>query len=299
MENTFYPITGLKAAYIAENVVDLVSGYSAGTPEYFAPSENAEWTEEQPSTQVFYDNKMQDMFFGTAQSSIVLRISGISAEKDASIRGKQYISASGRVAGTANPEPPLCALGLLINKGHNDFVYLWFPKGRFSGGNIVATTKTNDVTINTIEYTFTALETDKQYSINGENTGITWFKGDTTDNAFSATGWFSEVQTPDTTSAPSALSLISVPADNATSVAVDANVVVTFNNKISTCNVVLVKSDFTTIANAQSYDAAGKVLTINPSSNLSSASSYAVVLSNIKDIYGQTLADQVINFTTA
>ena len=48
-----------------------------------------------------------------------------------------------------------------------------------------------------------------------------------------------------------------------------------------------------------SLDATGKVLTINPNTDLEAETKYAIVINKITDIYGQTLADNIIDFTTA
>lgn len=102
--------------------------------------------------------------------------------------------------------------------------------------------------------------------------------------------------------APAALALSSiVPADDATAIPVASNIVLTFNNKILKESIVLSKNDGTivdlTVAGVKSWDAAGKVLTINPASNLTSGV-YLVTIVGVQDIYGQVLATSVKNFTT-
>ena len=98
---------------------------------------------------------------------------------------------------------------------------------------------------------------------------------------------------------PSALALSSiVPADGATGIAIDANVVLTFNNEIRTEAVVITKNDGTIVAGAKTWDATGKILTFNPTSNLDNSADYIVTVGGMSDIYGQTLAAVVKNFTT-
>lgn len=99
--------------------------------------------------------------------------------------------------------------------------------------------------------------------------------------------------------APEALTVACVPADAATAVAVGANIVLTFNNKIAREAVVVTKADGTIITGTKTFNADGKVLTFNPDANLSSASSYLVTIGGVVDIYNQLLAASVINFTTA
>ncbi len=97
-----------------------------------------------------------------------------------------------------------------------------------------------------------------------------------------------------------ALSVTSVPANNATGVAVDANIVITFNNPIDHGDAPFIKtSDSSIIAAAKTFNGAKTILTINPTADLSASTQYAVLLSGMTDAYGQTLADTVIKFTTA
>lgn len=100
--------------------------------------------------------------------------------------------------------------------------------------------------------------------------------------------------------APSALALSSVvPADAATNVAVTANVVLTFNNKIQTEEIVIMSAAGVMVAGSRAWDETGKILTFDPTSNLSGATTYLVAIAGVEDIYGQTLANTVKKFTTA
>ena len=303
----YYPITGLKDAYIALGVVDTASAYSAGTPFETPPAENATWTITQASTPFFGFDAKQDDLPGSEISSAVIRLNGISEEMDAKIRGKARIASSGRIAGSGDTTPPLCALGLQIDKAPGEYVYVWFLKGRFSGGNIVAQTSADSKTINMREYTFTAVETTKKFTftdaISGESktTGLTWFKGETADDSFSATDWFTQVQTPDTTSAPSALALSTiVPDDEATEVLATADVVLTFNNKIASHSVVLIDDDSVAVVPAAiTFDTTGKIMTINPTDNMTAGHVHTVAVFAVTDVYGQTLANTIATFTVA
>lgn len=100
--------------------------------------------------------------------------------------------------------------------------------------------------------------------------------------------------------APSALALSSsVPADAATGFGLSANIVLTFNNKIQEEAIVLTTQAGVVVPFTKSWDAAGKVLTIDPTANLIAATSYNVVIAGVSDIYNQTLAPVVRKFTTA
>ena len=101
------------------------------------------------------------------------------------------------------------------------------------------------------------------------------------------------------TAAPTALTVTSDPSDEETGVLVGDNIVLTFNNKVAAENVLVTSSTGALIPVVKTFDIAGKVMTINPTSNLSASTMYLVNIVGIIDIYNQTLAPSVVNFTTA
>jgi methionine-rich copper-binding protein CopC len=128
--------------------------------------------------------------------------------------------------------------------------------------------------------------------------------GDTDTTNFSATGWFSTVQTPSVASVSALALSSSTPTDGATGISVSANQTMTFNNALNSdalYNILLVKaSDGTTVTETTGYpsiDATRKIITLNPAASLSAATAY-IIFYGVKDIYGQYLQGAV-NFTTA
>jgi hypothetical protein len=100
-------------------------------------------------------------------------------------------------------------------------------------------------------------------------------------------------------SPPSAVSLISiVPADDAPAIAIDATIVLTFNNAIKAEAIVVTKDDGTIVAGTTTWDTARKVLTFTPTSDLTNSTDYLVTIGGVVDIYNQSLAEAVKNFTT-
>lgn len=108
-----------------------------------------------------------------------------------------------------------------------------------------------------------------------------------------------EIATLFTAGAPDAVELSTiVPADNDTDVAISANIVLTFNNEIATEAVVVSDELGGIVAGAKTWDAAGKILTFNPTANLTNSTVYIVTVGGVVDIYGQALAASVKNFET-
>lgn len=100
--------------------------------------------------------------------------------------------------------------------------------------------------------------------------------------------------------APSALALVEIaPADEDSEVAVDSNIVITFNNKISRESIIVTKDDGTLVGGTKTWDTTGKVLTFEPTDDLSNSTVYLVTVGGVVDIYGQALSAAVYNFMTA
>ena len=90
-----------------------------------------------------------------------------------------------------------------------------------------------------------------------------------------------------------------VPADDATDIAVDSTIVMTFNNAIQEEAIVVTDADGTIVAGTKAWDATNKILTFTPTSDLDASTVYLVTVAGVVDVYAQTLAAEVSNFTTA
>ena len=90
-----------------------------------------------------------------------------------------------------------------------------------------------------------------------------------------------------------------VPNDEATDVAIDTTIVITFNNAIVSENVLVMTSAGVMVAGSKSWDATSKILTFTPTSDLDNSTDYITVIDGVVDMYGQALAtDATNNFTT-
>lgn len=294
----FIGVDNIHAAVIIE---DSAGAYLAETPEYLAPAAEIAGEPEIQSTPTFYDNVPQNNYVTEGVTALKIIISGIPADMLAKYLGKHYDAASGRVLDTGEPNPPDIALSFRFNKGKEDYRYYQYLKGKFSGGSEEATTKKNGIDIKTYTMTFTAVTTTHKWSVNGESKQMKRIFADTTDDAFNATGWFNQVQTPDTTVAPAALAMAeSLPEDGAVGELVGVSPKLTFNNKIKSYNITLVDTvTLAAVANTISLNTTGKTLTIDPAADLEAATKYAIVVNKVTDIYGQSVKDIVIDFTTA
>jgi hypothetical protein len=125
------------------------------------------------------------------------------------------------------------------------------------------------------------------------------------DMLFGTAGSDPYLPTPDVIAAlfvggdPSAVALSSiVPADEATGVSRTANIVLTFNNAIRAENIVVTTAAGAIVSVTRSWDATGKILTLDPSSTMAATTVHIVAIAGVVDIYNQALAASVTNFTT-
>lgn len=299
MDQKYGEFVGVDSVYTFDVIQDNEGNYIAGTPEYFAPVAEISGEAKVDNNTTYYDNKPGSNYVSEGATELKITVSNVDAKKMAEHLGKNYDSSAGRVYDDGQPSPPDKGLMFRFNMGQSGYRYYCYLKGTFSGGSEEASTKSDKVETKTYEITFTGVATTHEWLIDGVKKSLKRVFGDTSDPAFNATGWFTQAQTPDTAAAPIGLTMSSVPADNATGIAISADIVLTFNNKIASYTATMIKSDFSPVTTTNSFDATGKILTINPNADLAVSSSYAVILTNVKDIYGQSLADTVINFTTA
>jgi len=292
----FVGVDKLHAALITEDSED---NYTAETPEYLAPS--AEITNETETNMQtsYYDNVPANNYASEGVTTVNMTVSGVPADKAAKYLGKHYDVASGRVIDTGDPNPPDVALSFRYDKGKNGYRYYQYLKGVFSGGTEEATTKTASVDIKTYKMAFSAAVTAKQWSIGGEMKGVKRIFADTVDESFTPDTWFNQVQTPDTADAPTSFTLdSSVPADEATAIAVDSNIVLTFSNKVIAHSMTLYTDAFVPVSVEIAANATGKILTIDPVADLTGATSYVLIIAEVTDIYGQKINNEVVGFTT-
>lgn len=298
-QDEYKSVVGVDQLYIAEVTQDDASGYAAATPEWLAPA--AELRQE-PATNTetqYADNQAYDTMSAVGETPITMVVTNLPAEMYAKITGQVFDATTGRVY-EKEGTPKYFALGFRSMKSNGKYRYYWFQKVKFSVPTEEAATKTDTPEFKTRELVATALKTVYKFNLGTETDSVKRVWGDEDTTNFSATGWFTQVQVPGVAT-PSALALSSSdPVDGASSVAVDKTVSLTFNNPLiagAVYGVVMVEDDGTPVTTVNSLDATKKVLSVNPSANLTAASIY-IVTYGVTDIYGQTLQG-AINFETA
>jgi phi13 family phage major tail protein len=193
---------------------------------------------------------------------------------------------------------PDVAIGFRTLLSDGSYGYVWLMKGKFAEGGEATTTKGAELSFQTptISGKFTIL------AYNGE-----WKRTTRTDDpdyvAATGTNWFTNGPLGVSDNTPPTAT--TEPGDADIAVAVDANVVATFNeairvSDITAANFILMEADGTVVSGTLTYDNDHKVITFKPTANLTPSTDYIFIVStNVKDLAGNALATPVVvNFTT-
>jgi len=293
---------GIDSLFYAQVTQDDANGYLTGAPQYLAPTASLKQTPKTDSQVQYFDDAPFDEVSAEGATDLEIEISSLPAERHAELLGNEFDAVSGRVYDDADPSlAPYFALGFRSKKSNGSYRYYWFNKVRFSRPGEEFTTQSDKADPKKVMLKASALKTIYKFTYpSSDEKGCKRVFGDDDTSNFDGADWFDAVQTPESAS-PSALTCSPNPADAATGVAVSANIILTFSNRIRSGNtgILLTSAAGVPVAAAYSWNAAGTILTINPDSNLGAAADYLVTLAGVTDIYGQTLANTVYNFTTA
>lgn len=290
---------GLDSLYVAEVTTDDANSYVADTPEYLAPAATASQAPTSSQDTQYADDQPYDVMTSEGPTTVTIEVTGIPLEMVAKLLGKVFDTASGQLWDNGGT-PPYMALSFRSLKSSGSYRYYQYLKGMFSAPTEDTATKGETPAPKTQTLVYTAIRTVFKFDLGDIDDSVKRVVGDDDTTNFSGTTWFSQVQTPAVV-APSALALDTAdPADNATGVAQNKTITLTFNNALpadSINNVVVAAADGTLKACTNTLDATRKIMTVNPDTNLGDTLVYIVAV-GVVDIYGQTLKT-AINFTSA
>ncbi len=296
---TYKLIKGVDKLYYALVTQDDSSAYAAGTPVALAPLKLAVQTPKTNTKIEFYDNQPFLNLSGEGETTIKLDITDLPLDVQATILGKVYDATQESLYDNGGT-PPDCALGFRAKNSDGTYTMYWFLKGNFKAFEEQAETETDTPAPKGLSVEYTAVRTTYKFALSGSVTDSVKRRKSTKQSDLAT--WFDAVRVP-VVGSPSALSLTASPVDNATSVVVSSNLTLTFNNALNgnaLLGIALVKaSDDSPVAASITINAARTVITIDPTSNLTAATEFYIVVNNVTDIYGQTYANTVVSFTTA
>lgn len=301
-----YSVVGVDSVYYALVTQDDENGYVAGTPQQLSQAMEIKGTPAASSETQFADNTEHDVVTVEGPTTLELIVPNIGEDILAELLGAVLDTATGRIFDDANPaEAPYFALGYRFKKRNGSYRYRWYLKCRAEKPMEEGVSESDKVNLKTTTLKVTAIKTTYQFDLIGDASrmaGVKRVHGDDDLANFDASTWFDAVQQP-SAGTPGAFSVTPVPADGASGVVVSSNITLTFSNALAggrEAGITLINLDTQApVAVARTINAARTIVTLNPDSNLSASTDYAIIVHDVVDIHGQALTDAVINFTTA
>lgn len=283
--------TGVEKAYYAILEQDgAVPRY--GAVKYLPGLREISVTANEEQATIYAENRLYDSENSLGEIEVTLDFASIDTADYAALFGKK-IAKTGGIIESSSDQPPYIAL--MIEKTLSGEVkeYLTLFKGKMALPEDKAKTKEGKTEYQTMSLNGLFMPLDN---------GIWKHSVKTTDEGFNrethAQSWGKTVLLP-STEAVEKLTITGDPTDNATEVAKNKTITLTFNNPITQYTVSLLKNDFTVVDSNISINEANKVITIDPKADLAGSTKYAVMVNGVKDIYGQVLENSIIDFITA
>jgi phi13 family phage major tail protein len=299
--SNYKSVLGVDMLYYALVTQDTAAGYVAGTPAYLAPLANVSVKPKTSSKMQYFDNVAMESLLSEGESEGEIEIQGLPLDLKATLLGKTWDSTNKRMYDDGGI-PPYVALGYRALKSDGNYIYYWYLKCQFAPPDEEAATKADSPDPKTTKLKVTAIYTTYLFDVDGSNSrSVKKNEADTAITGVDVDTWFDAVQTP-VPGSVSAVTCTPSPADGATNQTTSVAITLTFNNALAggaENGIGLVRSDtMAAISVTRSVNAARTVVTLEHSA-LTSAKTYLIVVTGVRDISGQALADVVYDFATA
>lgn len=289
--------TGVSNLHYAILSSDTSSGIVYGTPVSLPKVAEITVQTASDSTTFYADNGPAETASALGEITVELNVADLDLDTQAALLG--HTVTGGVLVNHKDDTAPYVAIMFEALKSNGSKRYVKLLKGQFSEPEDAFKTKGESVEFQpmTISGTFVVREYDGNWKKTADEDHADYVSG-------IGSAWYTSVESSADTTAPT---VTCVPADAATGVAVDASIVLTFSEAISTSTLVIgesfvvVKDDGTVVAGAGTWDTDHEVYTFNPTSNLDASSNYNVIVTTaVKDLAGNALAAvNIFNFTTA
>ncbi|MFL0197004.1 major tail protein [Clostridium sp. WILCCON 0269] len=301
------PLMGIEKLYVAKQLADTSAGMTFTTPQYYKNVQELSIKPKTNNTKAYAENRLVDQATQFDSADISMSRFSMSSAERAFLLGQSLASTGGSISADSDNPPfitllykaPIKVDGVLGHRYGVIYKVMFEPPDE----DLKSLQGKPDLS-EVPKLAGTAQPTEWSFA-DGNNTKHPWeYHIDTTDpncpeNIDST--WFNSVPIPSLTAINALLLSSSTPANNATAIALGAKPTLTFNNGVSDYSNILLMNitDGVLVANTMSLDTAGKVLTITPTTNLTAAKTYEIIVQGVKDIYGQSLATTLVKFTTA
>lgn len=292
------PIIGIEKLYVALLTKDDSTGLTYASPKYYENIKELSIKPKQNTEKLYAENRLVDQATAFDSADVEALLAALTSAQKAELLGQTIAATGGVFASSSDVAPYVAILYKATIRGGYRYGVMY--KGVFSLPDDAMKGQEGKIEFQNpkIQAVFQPTLYNKMWE----------YHVDTTDpncpvNIDST--WFSTVTIPGADTTPPTLT--TSPVDAATAVAVTANMIWTFDeaidiSKVIAANFFILKSaDGTLVDGTLSIDGTSKIVTLDPTINLTTATAYiAVCTTNVTDAAGNKLAAaSITNFTTA
>lgn len=283
------PVTGIRKLiyWVMSENTSIAASYSTAYPLPGVMS--AKFSHSTDSTPVSAEDQIDEIIYGAGSDTAEIQEKNIPLEDLARILGHSIVN--GVMVRNKDDIAPEVAIAYQSKKSNGSTEYNKYYCGRFTEPDKEADSDGEKTSpkYKTLKGSFYPRKLDGNSSAQMEEDSSSF-------NAANVENWYTYVDGV----APAVLALESSnPANNAANVAAAVHPALTFNNAINDQAVSLIKADGSAVSATASVDETGKVVTLTPGANLTSAGVYYIIVAGVKDVFDQVLASQTIKFTVA
>ena len=276
---------GVSNFYYAKQTKDDVTGVTYAAPVRIPGLISVSISPASNTNTLYADNGPAEVAESLGEITVEVDLKDLTIEHQAALLG--HTATGGIMTSAADDVAPYVAIlfeGLKAN-GKKKFVKLL--KGKFAIPADSYETKKDSVTFQTdkISGKFVIRDYDSKWKYTAEEDAADYV-------AEVGANWFAAVEADADVVAPT---VTCVPVDGASSVAADADVVLTFSEAISVSTLVvgesfiLQKNDGTQVAGAGAWNTGHTVYTFNPTESLAAGTYNVMVTKAVKDLAGNSL----------
>lgn len=192
---------GLKNIFAAEVLTDdneTSSGLTYGTPFHLIPAGEMSRSADNEKTDIYYDDTVFETVGKEGATEITIIGAALRPDALAKINNKYVDPTTGAVLDTGEFEPKYFALGGESENTDGTSELFWFMKGTFSIPEQSDKTKDDSTDTNGMELTFSAVQTQHLFTVNGKEKPMKRVVIDTSITEVKSTkSWTEQVVTPE------------------------------------------------------------------------------------------------------
>lgn len=194
---------GLKNIFAAEILTDdnedgTGHGYTTGTPFHLIPAGEMSRNAENEKTDIFYDDAVFATIGKEGATEISITGAALRPADLAKINNKHVDATTGAILDTGEFEPKYFALGGESENTDGTSELFWFAKGTFAIPEQADKTKDDSTDTNGMSLTFSAVQTQHLFTVNGKSKPIKRVVIDTSVSELKASKtWTEQVVTPE------------------------------------------------------------------------------------------------------